>query len=283
LQELTLTHPPDIAVRFWGVRGSIASPGPDTTRYGANTPCVEIRCGEHLLICDAGTGLRPLGDALAREGKVVQAELLCSHTHLDHICGFPFFAPCFGTGNNIRIWAGHPAANGDIGSVFRTTLTSPLFPDVMEFFKAAIEFKNFRSGEQLAPYPGLSIKTGPLNHPGGATGYRIEWQGKSVAYITDTEHRDDAIDTNVLTLVSGADFMIYDANYTDEDYAAHRGWGHSTWQEAVKIADRAAVKTLVLFHHDPARTDGMLDQIGAAAQKQRPGTVVAREGLLLST
>ena len=109
------------------MRGSIASPGPDTTRYGANTPCVEIRCGDHLLICDAGTGLRPLGDALAREGTI-DAELLCTHTHLDHICGFPFFAPCFASGNNIRIWAGHPAANGDIAAVFRTTLTSPLFP-----------------------------------------------------------------------------------------------------------------------------------------------------------
>jgi phosphoribosyl 1,2-cyclic phosphodiesterase len=271
-----------MSVRFWGVRGSIASPGPDTLRYGANTACVEIRCGEHLFICDAGTGLRPLGQALATEGKGIDADLLCSHTHLDHICGFPFFAPCYVTGNRIRVWAGHPGARADVRSVFRMTLTPPLSPNVMEFFKAAIEFKDFKSGDDLSPREGVSVKTGALNHPDGSTGYRIEWQGKVVAYITDTEHRAEELDANVLALGHAADIMIYDANYTNEDYAPHAGWGHSTWEEAIRLAESASVKTLVLFHHDPARTDAMLDEIAKAAAKARQGTIVAREGLTLT-
>ena len=272
----------DMVVRFWGVRGSIASPGPDFVRYGGNTACVELRCGDHLLILDAGTGLRPLGRALAAAGGTVDADLFCSHTHLDHIIGFPFFAPCYGSGNHIRVWAGHEAAKGDIGAVFRMTLTPPLFPDMTTSLKAAIEFENFVCGASLSPKPGLLVRTKALNHPGGACGYRIEWRGKSIAYVTDTEHRDGGLDANVLALADRADIVIYDAHYTDEDYAAYVGWGHSTWQEAVKIARRAAVKTLVLFHHDAARTDAMLDAIAAQAARALPGVIVAREGLALS-
>lgn len=269
-------------VRFWGVRGSIASPGPDTARYGGNTACVELRCGGHLVILDAGTGLRALGANLVAAGKPVDADLLCSHTHLDHICGFPFFAPAYAAGNRIRIWAGHAAAKGDIAAVFGMTLNPPLFPNVTDSFKAAIEFKNFVCGESLSPRPGMTVKTGGLNHPGGACGYRVEWAGKSLAYITDTEPRPGGPDEAVLALAENADIAIYDANYTDADYAPHAGWGHSTWQDAVKIARQAKVKTLVLFHHDPSRSDAMLDAIGAEAAKAHPGTIVAREGLVLT-
>ena len=271
-----------MSVRFWGVRGSIACPGPDTVRYGGNTSCVEVRCGENLLIFDAGTGLRALGRSLAAEGADVDADLFCSHTHLDHVCGFPFFAPCYGRGNRLRVWAGHLPAGEDIRSIFHMMMSAPLFPDVMETFPAAIEFRNFGCGETLTPRPDIAIRTASLNHPGGATGYRVEWRGKSVAYVTDTEHRAGALDPQVLGLVQDADVAIYDAQYTDQDYGPHAGWGHSTWREAVKIADRASVKTLVLFHHDPARTDAVLDAIGAEAAAARSGTIVAKEGLTLT-
>ncbi len=272
----------DMSVRFWGVRGSIASPGADTVRYGANTACVELRCGEHLVICDAGTGLRPLGQALAASGQPIDADLLCSHTHVDHICGFPFFAPCYMAGNRIRIWGGHAAAHGDIGAAFRLMMTPPLFPDVMDTLDAKVEFKNFTAGETISLGPGIVVRTASLNHPGGAIGYRIAWNGKSVAYVTDTEHREAGLDAGILALAAGADLMIYDANYTDEDYRRHQGWGHSTWQEAVKMAKGAAVRRLVLFHHDPARTDDMLDAIADEAAHAYPGTIVAREGLALT-
>ncbi|MDE2167212.1 MAG: MBL fold metallo-hydrolase [Alphaproteobacteria bacterium] len=274
--------PTDITVRFWGVRGSIAGPGPHSVRYGGNTSCVELRCGDHLLILDAGTGLRELGDNLVVAGGPVDVDLLCSHTHLDHICGFPFFAPCYSADNRIRVWAARAAVKDNIGAVFRMILTPPLSPIMMTSLKAAIEFKYFVRGEAFFLRPGLLVKTGGLNHPGGASGYRIEWRGKSVAYITDTEHRAGELDSNVLALVDHADIAIYDANYTDEDYPSHAGWGHSTWQEAVKIARQASIKTLVLFHHDPARTDAMLDAIAAEASRAYAGTLVARESLVLS-
>ena len=271
-----------MSVRFWGVRGSIASPGPDTARYGANTACVEVRCGDHVLICDAGTGLRPLGRAIVDEGKPVDIDLLCSHTHIDHICGFPFFAPCYKAGNRIRIWGG-PTTDGDgVESAFHKSMSPPLFPDVSEFFAADIEFKSFQRGDVLTPRPGITVRTASLNHPGGATGYRIEWQGKALAYVTDTEHVGDGLDPHVLTLIAGADAVIYDSNYTDHDYVAHVGWGHSTWQHAIRLAERAAVGTLALYHHDPVRTDAALDEIAAAADRMRPGTIVAREGLQLT-
>jgi phosphoribosyl 1,2-cyclic phosphodiesterase len=272
----------EMSARFWGVRGSIASPGKETVRYGANTSCVELRCGDRLVILDAGTGLRPLGQALVVSGAPIDADLLCSHTHVDHVCGFPFFAPCYTAGNHIRIWGGHAAARGDIRAVFRLMLTPPLFPDVMDELAATVEFKNFAAGDTLALGAGIAVRTASLNHPGGATGYRIEWNGKSLSYVTDIEHQSDGPDAQLLALAASADTMIYDANYTDEDYAAHRGWGHSTWQEGVKLAQRAGVRRLVLFHHDPARSDDMLDKIADAASRAMPGTLVAREGLVLT-
>lgn len=280
--EMIVPAQTKMLVRFWGVRGSIASPGPETLRYGANTSCVEIRCGDRLLVCDAGTGLRPFGQALVNEGQPVEADLLVTHTHFDHIGGFPFFQPCYLAANRIRVWGAHHRGESNIGSVFRSIMTPPLFPDVTDAMAAKIAFEDFKCGDDLTLQKGLSVKTRALNHPGGATGYRIEWEGKAVAYITDTEHRTGALDRNVLTLADHVDVMIYDAHYTSEDYPAHVGFGHSTWQEAVKLAERAGAKTLVLFHHDPARTDAMLDEIGSAAARARSGTIVASEGLLLT-
>lgn len=264
------------------MRGSIACPGPEWQRYGGNTSCVEVRCGSHLLIFDAGTGLRPLGEALAAGGVPSEANLFFGHTHLDHIVGLPFFRPMFEPGFRLRLWAGHLLPRLRLQEVVGLTLTAPLFPDLMTRLGTVIECHDFTAGDVLTPLPGLRLGTGPLRHPGGATGYRVEWAGKSVAYITDTEHCAGALDPAVLALVDRVDLMIYDANYTDEEYASHVGWGHSTWQEAIRLADHAAVRTLALFHHDPSHTDVVLDGIGRAADRRRPGTIVAREGLVVT-
>lgn len=273
---------PELTVRFWGVRGSIACPGADWVRYGGNTACVELRCGNCLLIFDAGTGLRPLGQALLAESPTVTAELFLSHTHLDHIYGLPFFAPCFGAGNRLRFWAGHLTPPQRLSDALHAVMAPPLFPDVRSKFGAEIDFVDFRAGETLAPHSDVRVRTSPLAHPGGATGYRVEWAGKSVAYVTDIEHRPPAPDPAVLALVERADIMIYDADYTEEEFRERQGWGHSTWQEAVRIGDQAAVKTVVLFHHDASHTDTVLDDIAEAARRARPGTLVAREGLTLT-
>ena len=272
---------PDFTVRFWGVRGSIACPGPDTIRYGGNTSCVEMRCGEHLLIFDGGSGLRPLGQELLRTAQSLDFDLFYSHTHFDHIVGLPFFAPCYDGRSHIRIWAGHLKPSSGIEAVLGKMMSAPLFPIPIDIFAATLEFHDFLAGEMLTPYPGIALQTGPLNHPNGATGYRLEFNGKVVAYITDTEHQPGALDPNVMRLIDHADVMIYDATYTDEEYPAHHDWGHSTWQQGVRLADAAGVDRLILFHHDPEHDDAFMDRIAADAAKARPRTIVAHEGLVL--
>jgi phosphoribosyl 1,2-cyclic phosphodiesterase len=264
------------------VRGSIPCPGPETVRYGGNTACVEIRCGKRLLIFDGGSGLRLLGNELMRNGQELDLDLFYSHTHLDHIVGLPFFAPCYEAKSRIRFWAGHLKPPYDIAAVLNKMMSAPLFPVPMDIFAAKLDFRDFAVGEALRPHPGITLRTGPLNHPNGATGYRVEYGGKAAAYITDTEHRAGGLDKNVLQLVDRADVMIYDATYTDEEYPTRRGWGHSTWQEAVRLAEAAQVKTLAIFHHDPDHDDAFMDRVASEAAAMRPGTIVAKEGLVLS-
>jgi len=272
---------PEFSVRFWGVRGSIACPGQATARYGGNTSCVEIRCGERVLVFDGGTGLRVLGKALGAGGRAVDIDLFFSHTHLDHIEGIPFFAPCHMAQNHVRIWAGHLLPEHTVKEVLKKMMSAPLFPVPVEVFKAGMEFRDFTAGETLRPHPGIEIVTAPLNHPNGATGYRVEFAGKSVAYITDNEHRPGPTETAVLKLMHHADIAIYDCTYSEAEYPAHEGWGHSTWEEGVRLASAAGAKQFVIFHHDPDHDDAAMDAVAAAAEKRRPGTLVAQEGLLL--
>jgi phosphoribosyl 1,2-cyclic phosphodiesterase len=283
MAQRVTARPTDVSIRFWGVRGSIACPGPGTVRYGGNTSCLEVRCGQHLLILDGGTGLRELGKQLIADsgGKPIDADLFYSHTHFDHICGLPFFAPCFVPGNKIRMWAGHLLPDNNLENVLCGMMMAPLFPVPMGMLGAQVSFHDFRYGEMLEPRPGIVLHTAPLNHPNGATGYRLEYGGKAITYITDTEHRVGSLDENVLRLARNADVMIYDSTYTDAEYPAHIDWGHSTWEEGIRLSNAAQVKTCVIFHHDPNHDDDFMDRIAAEAEEARPGTVVAREGMVL--
>ena len=160
-------------------------------------------------------------------------------------------------------------------------MSDPLFPTSLENFKAQVEFRDFRAGEVFMPRPDVTVRTAPLNHPGGATGYRIEYGAHALAYITDTEHQPGVLDPQVMALAQRADLMVYDSNYTEDEWPAHIGWGHSTWQQGVRVAVAAQAKHLVIFHHDPDHDDEMLDRVAAEAQRLFPSAIVAAEGMIL--
>jgi phosphoribosyl 1,2-cyclic phosphodiesterase len=269
-------------LRFWGVRGSIACPGAATLRYGGNTPCLEMRVGGQLLIFDAGTGIRLLGQQLASHENVT-GHIFFSHSHWDHIQGFPFFAPAFIPGNRFDIYGGSAPDGQSIEQRLNHQMMDPNFPVPLNIMAADLHFHNLPAGAVIQ-IGAVQVEIGQLNHPGGAYGYRVSWQGRSVTYITDTEHRPDELDANVLKLARQADIFIYDCTYTDAEYhdqvTSKIGWGHSTWQEGVKLATAAQAKRLVIFHHDPSHDDNFMDRVGLAAAQSFAQVTVAQEGMV---
>ena len=268
-------------VHFWGVRGSIASPGAETVRYGGNTPCVEMRVGQERLIFDGGTGLRVLGQSLLSQ-MPVEAHMFFTHSHWDHIQGFPFFVPAFIKINRFNVY-GAVAPNGaTIQQRLNDQMLHPNFPVPLQIMGADLKFFDIEVGRPVQ-IGDVKVENALLNHPGEAVGYRVNWQGYAAAYVTDTEHFADRLDENVLFLARNADLLIYDATYTDEEYSSEKspkiGWGHSTWQEAVKVAKAANVKKLVIFHHDPLHNDEFLDRVGEQVAQRFPNSLMAREGL----
>lgn len=270
-------------VQFWGVRGSIPCPGPQTVRYGGNTPCVAMQVGGKRLIFDCGTGVHVLGQSLLSQ-MPVEGNIFFTHSHWDHMQGFPFFTPAFIKGNSFNIYGAIAPDGSTIEQRLNDQMLHPNFPVPLQIMQANLNFCNVYAGQPIH-IDDITIETAHLNHPGEAVGYRVNWRGGAAVYITDTEHFPDKLDENVLWLSRNADILIYDSTYTDEEYYSEKapkvGWGHSTWQEAVKIAHAANVKTLVIFHHDPAHNDDFLDKVGKQAADKFPGAIMAREGLIL--
>jgi phosphoribosyl 1,2-cyclic phosphodiesterase len=274
------TEGSDFRFQFWGVRGSTPCPGTRYLKYGGNTSCIEVRCGESILILDAGTGIRELG--LRLRGQRLDCDLLLTHTHLDHISGLPFFAPIYDPANRFVLWAGHLAPERTLQQVLHEFMADPVFPVPPSVFPSRVEYRDYQAGLVFEPRPGVVVRTGPLRHPNRATAYRIEYGGRALCYVTDTEHPPNGErDENVVALVRGCEAMIYDSSFTDAEYPKFVGWGHSTWEEGVRIAEAAGVETLYVFHHEPAHDDDAMDEIAADAERARPGTIVAREGMLV--
>lgn len=271
----------DMLVRFWGVRGSIPAPGPGTTIYGGNTPCVEVRCGTRCLILDAGSGLRPLGQSLARRGEALNLDLLLTHCHLDHLIGLPFFAPAFHAEAELRLRAGHLSPHEQLARVVSQLMIPPLLPITPDKFKAAISYHDFMAGDRFT-LDEIEVSTAALRHPGGATGYRLAYGGRAICYVTDNEHPPDGPDPALVQLARDVDLLIYDSMYTAAEYPHKIGWGHSTWNEGVRLADAAGVARLALFHHAPDRDDAALETLESEAAASRPGTFAAREGMELT-
>ncbi len=268
-------------VRLWGVRGSLPTPGPDTRIFGGNTPCVEIRCGERILIFDAGSGIRPLGNLLLEE-DAKKLDLFFTHTHYDHIGGLPFFAPFYSPETSIDIWSGHMEDNAaTTRQMVKSFMSPPFFPVPPEIFKAKVGYHDFTPGNQFDLPGEIVIKTIALNHPGGSMGYRVEFGGKSICYVTDTEHVPGEPDQAIIGLIEGSDIVIYDATYCDSVFEQFIGFGHSTWQEGTRLCKAAGAGKYCIFHHRPSHDDEMMAKIELQARELYENSVVAREGMQL--
>jgi phosphoribosyl 1,2-cyclic phosphodiesterase len=285
-------------VQFWGTRGSIPSPGPTTVRYGGNTPCVEVRTSSGwLIVLDAGTGIRELGRSLIARanGAPIRGDIFLTHAHWDHIQGMPFFGPLFQQGNHFTIW-GPKSLAPTLDRVVRSQMSPVVFPVAFEQLHATIDFCEITDGRRSAN--GYEVRTFDVRHPGGALGYRFaegDNSAPALVYISDNElGTGAAYDTRanwrreLVEFVRGARLLVHDTTYTAAEYDHHRGWGHSTYEDAVELALDAGVDTLVLFHHKPERTDDEVDQRAAecraiAEQRgKRLRIVAAAEGLTLT-
>jgi len=281
------------SVTFWGTRGTIPSPGAHTARYGGNTACVEIRDGHgHLVILDAGTGIRGLGKHLAGQSPPggVRAHILLSHAHWDHIQGLPYFAPFFKKGNVITVW-GPKQGDVEMGDILRQLMQPVVFPVPLDALAATLEVKHVNA--EPIETEGCTITSMRVRHPAVTLGYRLDMPGGvSVVYVTDDElgpaGRYDVGPKwreRFVKFIGGADLLIHDSMYTPEECAAHAGWGHSSYVEAVELARESGAKRLALFHHEPEHTDDATDVIAeqardvAARNGDRTQIVAAAEGL----
>ena len=249
-------------------------------KYGGNTSCIEVQAGDHCFVMDAGTGIRNFGNIIL-EKDIRNTHLLLTHTHWDHINGFPFFTPAYDPKRSVIIHAGHLKNQGGVKSILSTQMQNPTFPVPLEAMQAKLKFIDFQAGETFGIFDDVNIRTAPLNHPNGATGYRVEYGGKSVVYVTDTEHVPGQLDQNILGLIEGADVLIYDSTYTEEEFPGKIGWGHSTWNEGMRLCQAGSVKQLAIFHHDPDHTDDVMDKIEVEAKAAWDGAFVTREGMEL--
>jgi phosphoribosyl 1,2-cyclic phosphodiesterase len=236
-----------------------------------------MRCGDTCLVFDAGSGVAPAGKALMAEG-VGRVHMLFTHCHYDHIVGFPFFKPLYDPKTRVDFWSGHLHGRMTTAGMLEDFMRPPWFPVRPDVCPASLGFHDFAPGDDLVPEDGVRIVTRSLNHPGGAVGYRVEWAGKAVAVVTDTEHQGDGLDPAVMDLIRGCDLFLYDASYVEAEMARFRGYGHSTWEQAVRLASAAGAARVAMIHHAPWRTDDELDAIGRAAQDAFAGAFVAADG-----
>lgn len=287
-------------VTFWGTRGSVATPGKSTTKYGGNTACVEIRAGRQILIFDAGTGIRELGLKILKEfdTKPLTIHLFISHTHWDHIQGFPFFLPAYSADNRIHVY-GPPGRDKSFDKIFRAQMDSDYFPVDLGDMSPNIEVHEVR---ETITIDNLKIDHFYLNHPALTIGYRITEGKKSVVYATDNEPYHGSIhasgriaagDTDLPTLlderfvdfIRGADLYIGEAQYTNDEYEEKMGWGHSSVETTVRFAVEGNTKQLAIFHHDPQHSDAFIDMMVTHARKLvrnyrgKTKCFAAREGL----
>jgi len=261
-----------VRVRVWGCRGSIASPGPDTIRHGGNTSCVEVRLDDgQLLILDAGTGLRPLGLRLMQE-RPARIDLLLTHLHVDHLEGLGAFAPIWSPDTELHIW-GPSSPVASLESRIATYFSPPLFPVHLARVPADVVFHD--APQEAWTIGSAHVRSSPILHPGPTVGYRIEADGRSLAYVTDHEPALgmdlEAVSKEWISghaLAAGADLLIHDCQYDETEYGDRVGWGHSSTVQMATFARKAAVERLLLFHHDPMHDDDALDAMADTVRER---------------
>jgi len=270
-------------VQFWGVRGTIPVPGPETLRTGGNTACIAVfTSDQHLIIIDAGSGIRRLGQKLMKDnpGRIV-GTLLISHTHWDHIQGFPYFAPAFER-NNRFVVVGQKRVGQRLEQILARQIIEPYLPFDYKMLPADFHVKEIEDNEVLVIGDETTVRAATLNHPGDSLGFRIENNRAVLAYCTDTTHPDDGIEPGVLTVAQDADLLIHDSHFSVEGREQFSGWGHSSWLEAAQAARAANVKCLALYHYSPDATDDYLEnEMLCQAREVFPNTILSREGMAL--
>ena len=271
-------------IKFWGVRGSRPIPGKDTLKVGGNTPCVSVEIDDTLLILDSGTGICNLAEELMKSNNKLQAHIFITHTHWDHIQGFPFFTPAFIKGNEFMLYGQNKLTN-TFSDLMRGQMVYEHYPVQFADMAASLSFIEVKQKSEIRVSQDIIVRTEKNNHPGGGLSYRIEYKGDiACCYVTDVEH-GSSINPDLKSFIDKSDIVIYDTSYTDEEYAGingHQskvGWGHSTWQEGIKLMEAADAKDLYLFHHATYRTDKDIRRIHKEAKKRYDKCFVASEGL----
>lgn len=268
-------------VNFWGTRGTFPATGASFARYGGDTMCIEVECAGARLILDAGSGLRALGAKLNASPDAIDVHIVLSHLHLDHVMGLAHFAPFWRKDAQVLIHAAQESVGADDGEALFSVVRPPLFPLDRVALPAAIGLRHYHTGVSFEPAPGVRVSTVALNHQGACAAIIVEAEGRKLCYVTDHEHGDQGADDRVAAAAAGADLLIYDATFTDAEWPSHRGWGHSTWEEGLRLKQRAGVKLLALAHHEPDRTDDALDALAMAAAAHSRNAFFARQGLSL--
>ena len=269
-------------VTFWGVRGSHPQCKSAFDKVGGHTSCVTLELGDQYLILDAGTGIIDAGNEMMERG-INKATLMISHTHADHIGGLAFFKPLYNSEFELSIIASGLLSKDEtqkgIESVLAKVMSPPYFPIPWNEIPCTRSFIDVPIGGQFS-LNHLKISTIALDHPGGSSGYRIDWKDKSICYITDTSHTPGVLDSHLIEFIQRTHLMIYDSTFTEEEFALKSTWGHSTWNQGVALAKAAAIGELALFHHDPEHDDIFMADIECQAQKHFSHAFVARQGMI---
>lgn len=273
----------NVTFHVWGARGSIFAGGADQTVFGGDTTCFSIETQRGMCVIDAGSGLRLLGRSLMQreEGPPDQIDLLLTHLHFDHICGLPFFEPLLRGQTVVRLWCALFEDCSVLRSTLARALSPPIFP-VDPTLWDALEVRTPGCGNAVSLSTGGEATAFRLTHPDGGCGWRIEVNGRIIAIASDHEMGNPAIDSVIAEASHGADLLICDASYTEEEFEKRRGWGHSTWRQGLRLAGEARAKSVIMSHHLPERTDLELAAMEAQAQQEFANTMFARAGWSVS-